>query len=412
VDAGGRRGLRAHLWTGAHDRGCVQGAPYEANRAKYGVSEHGEAWEDPKRFTVHLQNSWQPACHKEEYAKLQALARETTGFETCSECSRYWCQDTDEHETEYRSGGFEQPWILFLTRSSSSLAGAGDGDRAVRVTELNGSFTADHPTPTHRRVTHENSDGQPVEAVVYLPEDIDPEADEPLPTIAAIHGGPMSYDAPEFTFSTAAWCSRGYAVIKPNYRGSTSYGRGWAERLKGTRGDLEADDVVSGVRQLVDDGWAHPDRLFCTGFSYGGITTGHIVTQYHDFAAAAPEHGIYDFYSNFGTDDNHTWHEWEFGLPWENLDTYRDISSLNEVDAVETPLLVTAGEEDWRGPPDAGRAALRERAQTGLDAKLVIYPGEHHGVGAPKRATHRMAELTAWFEQHDPGVESSASATE
>jgi dipeptidyl aminopeptidase/acylaminoacyl peptidase len=62
------------------------------------------------------------------------------------------------------------------------------------------------------------------------------------------------------------------------------------------------------------------------------------------------EHGIYDFYSNFGTDDNHTWHEWEFGLPWENLDTYRDISSLTEVDAVETPLLFTAGEEDWRGP--------------------------------------------------------------
>ncbi|MFB6360522.1 MAG: alpha/beta hydrolase family protein, partial [Halobacteriales archaeon] len=295
-----------------------------------------------------------------------------------------------------------QPNDVF-TLDASGLDGA-DDDPAVRVTDLNGSFTAAHPAPEHQRVTYENSDGHTVEAIVYMPDDFDPDADGPRPTIAAIHGGPMSYDAPEFDFPLAYWCSRGYAVIKPNYRGSTSYGRDWAEQLKGTRGDLEADDVVSGVRQLVEQGWADPDRLFCTGFSYGGITTGHIVTQYHDFAAAAPEHGIYDFYSNFGTDDNHTWHEWEFGLPWANLDTYRDISSLTDVDAVETPLLITAGEEDWRCPPTQAEQLYVSVRKQGVDAKLVIYPGEHHDVGAPRRATHRLEELTAWFEQHDPEV--------
>ncbi|WP_313691625.1 S9 family peptidase [Halorarum halobium] len=273
-----------------------------------------------------------------------------------------------------------------------------------RLTSLNAAWVADAPLPDHEVVSFENSDLEEIEAVVYYPSEFDPEADGPAPAIASIHGGPMSYDAPGFRFTTACWTSRGYVVVKPNYRGSTSYGRAFSESLKGSRGDLESDDVISAMDHLVAEGVADPDRLFCTGFSYGGITTAHVVTRTDEFAAAAPEHGVYDFYSNFGTDDNHNWHEWEFGMPWENEETYRDISSISRVDRIDTPLLITAGEEDWRCPPTQAEQLYVSVRKRGVDAKLVIYPDEHHNIGDPKRATHRIEELTEWFEAHDPAL--------
>lgn len=275
-------------------------------------------------------------------------------------------------------------------------------DAVQRLSELNADVLEEVPDPQVQRITFENSDGDEIEAIVYLPADFDVDNPDPAPTIAAIHGGPMSYDAPTFDFDHTVWTSRGYVVIRVNYRGSTSYGREFADQLRGSRGELESDDVVSGVRHLVDCGWADPDRLFVTGFSYGGITSAHIVTRYDDFAAAAPEHGIYDFYANFGTDDNHAWHEWEFGMPWENYDSYRDISSLTDVDQIETPLLITAGEQDWRCPPTQAEQLYVSVRKQGVDAKLVIYPDEHHNIGDPTRATHRLRELTDWFETHDP----------
>ncbi|MEZ3115931.1 prolyl oligopeptidase family serine peptidase [Halobaculum sp. MBLA0147] len=279
------------------------------------------------------------------------------------------------------------------------------GGPLARVTAFNEDWATDRPLPDAEVRRYENSDGEEIEAVTYYPADYDPETDDPRPTVVAIHGGPMSYDAPTFRFDVAYWTSHGYVVAKPNYRGSTSYGRAFAEQLAGTRGELETDDVVSLTDELVADGVADPDRLFCTGFSYGGITTAHVVTRTDQFAAAAPEHGIYDFYGNFGTDDNHNWHDWEFGVPWENPETYREISSLSRVGAVDTPLLITAGEEDWRCPPTQAEQLYVSVRKQGVDAKLVIYTGENHDVDDPSRTTRRIEELHDWFRAHDPAVE-------
>mgnify|MGYP000097273938 CR=1 FL=1 len=278
---------------------------------------------------------------------------------------------------------------------------ATDDDQLRRLSAVNDDLLAEYAFPRAERVTYENDDGVDVEGIVYLPPEHDPETDDPLPVVASIHGGPMSYDEPEFSFQYAFWTTRGYAVFKPNYRGSTSYGVDFCESLRGSRGDLETDDLTSGLDHLADAGWTDRDREFVTGFSYGGITTAHAVTRTDRFAAAAAEHGIYDFHSVFGTDDNHLWHEDEFGLPWEEPETFREISSITDADAIDTPLLITAGEEDWRCPPTQAEQLYVSVKKTGTDAKLVIYPNEHHNVGDPERAIHRLETLTEWFEASD-----------
>jgi len=270
----------------------------------------------------------------------------------------------------------------------------------TRLTTVNDAVLEDADAPTCVRVAWENSDGIEIEGFAYLPPDFDREDPDPAPLVASIHGGPMSYDAPSFAFDYLYWTNNGYVVLRTNYRGSTSYGREFSESLRGTRGDLEVDDVLTGVDALADRGWIDEDARYVTGFSYGGITTANIVTQDDRFDAAAAEHGVYDFHSTFGTDDNHIWHEDEFGLPWENLDTYREISALTDVGDVDTPLLITAGDQDWRCPPTQAEQLYVSVRKQGVDAKLVVYQNEHHNIGDPDRAIHRLEELTTWFADH------------
>ena len=285
---------------------------------------------------------------------------------------------------------------------AGDLAGeSGDATEPTRLTALNEDLLEDRHTPECRRVTFE-SGGEEIEALVYFPDDFDPEDPDPRPVVASIHGGPVSYDAPTFSFEFAHFTGQGYVVLRTNYRGSSSYGREFSEQIRGEWGPRETADVLAGVEELVAREWADPERLFATGFSYGGITTGYLVAESDRFAAAAAEHGVYDFRSAFGTDDSHVWWENDFGLPWENEEGYDAASSIRDVGNVETPLLVTAGGEDWRCPPSQSEQLYVSVKKQGVPARLVVYPDENHNIGDPDRAVHRLDELTDWFERHDP----------
>lgn len=278
-------------------------------------------------------------------------------------------------------------------------------DPRVRLSELNAEFVAEHDLPETTRISFDSEDGQTVEAVVYHPTEFDPDDPEPRPTVLKIHGGPMSYDSPGFGVDETVYTSRGHLVVEVNYRGSTSYGRAFCEELKGAWNTKEVADLRAGVDAVVERRWADSDRLFCTGFSQGGVNTAYMVTTTDRFAAAATEHGVYDNRSAFGTDDSHNWWEADFGLPWEDPGAYDDSSSITDVGEVDTPLLVTAGGEDWRCPPTQAEQLYVSVRKQGVPARLVVYPDEHHDIGDPDRAIHRLEELTEWFERFDSEVE-------
>ncbi|WP_207589241.1 prolyl oligopeptidase family serine peptidase [Halomontanus rarus] len=272
----------------------------------------------------------------------------------------------------------------------------------ARLTALNDAELERWETPVCERIRYESDDGTEIDALAYHPPSFEPDDPEPHPLVVSIHGGPMAYDEPMFTFADACWTSRGYVVLKPNYRGSTSYGADFCETLKGAWNTVEVEDILAGVDAMVDRGWADSDRLFCTGFSQGGVNTAYAITKTDRFAAAAAEHGVYDMRSCFGTDDCHNWWENDFGLPWEESETYEEISSIADVDRIETPLLVTAGGQDWRCPSTQAEQLYLSVKKRGIPARLVVYPDERHNVGGPDRAVHRLEELTGWFERFDP----------
>jgi dipeptidyl aminopeptidase/acylaminoacyl peptidase len=277
---------------------------------------------------------------------------------------------------------------------------AEDEVERTRLTALNDDLLDRYEQPGCRKLTVDSGDVT-VDAWTFYPPAFDPDDPEPYPTVLAIHGGPAFYDQPRFQFLDAVLTTRGYVVCRVNYRGSTSYGSEFSGALRGRWNSVEVDDLLAVTDALVDRGWADPDRLFPTGFSQGGINTAYLVTSTDRFAAAAAEHGIYDARSAFGTDDSHVWWGQEFGLPWEDDDTYDDISSLPDVGDVTTPTLLTAGANDRRCPPGQAEQFYVSLRKQGLDSRLVIYD-ENHNITNPDRAIHRLEELLGWFDRFDP----------
>jgi dipeptidyl aminopeptidase/acylaminoacyl peptidase len=274
------------------------------------------------------------------------------------------------------------------------------GGSAMQLTDTGGTL-APGSTVVSERVSY-TVDGVDVEALVHRDADAAP-AD--LPVVVDIHGGPMAYDSPSYSFQTHFFTSRGYAVLQVNYRGSTSYGRAFSEAIRGDWGPRETADIEAGVRHLVDCGWADPERVFVTGFSQGGVNTAYVLTRTDVATAGAAQHGIYDYRAAYGTDDSHVWWDDDFGRPWEEPETYERTSSITDVGAIDAPLLITAGGEDWRCPPTQAEQLYVSVKKQGVPAKLVVYPSLPHSYGGPEQATHRLETVAEWFEEHDPAVE-------
>lgn len=282
---------------------------------------------------------------------------------------------------------------------------AGDLDASSdprrRITAVNESLLADADPMSCRRISFDATDGESVEGIVYAPRDLDGTDDEPLPLLLKIHGGPMAYDAPGWGFDEQFFVEEGYLVLEVNYRGSTSYGAAFCEALRGAWNGQEVADLLAGVDSVIGRGWVDPEQLYVTGFSQGGVNTGYLVTETDRFTAAAAEHGIYDLTSSFGTDDSQVWLTADNGVPWENPERYRKQSAIHDVGEVSTPTLVTCGENDWRCPPSQSEQFYVSLKKAGVDARLVVYQGEHHNIGAPDRAIHRLEELRDWFQRYD-----------
>jgi dipeptidyl aminopeptidase/acylaminoacyl peptidase len=210
----------------------------------------------------------------------------------------------------------------------------------------------------------------------------------------------MWYDTVQFEFDTQYWANRGYMVLMVNYRGSISYGEAFCQSIQGDWGPREHDDVMSGVDYLISQGWTTEAQLYCTGFSQGGIMTNWAVGHTDRFRAAVSEHGMWDYVAAYGTDDCHLWWQDDLGVPWQNPDLYYKIAPVSGLKNIRTPLLITAGEHDWRCPLNQAEelyVALRKR---GVPTELVIYPGEHHAITRPSRAIDRLQRIDDWLARY------------
>ena len=237
-------------------------------------------------------------------------------------------------------------------------------------------------------VRYKSSDGLEIPAYLTLPKGIAPKN---LPTIVIPHGGPWARDVWGYNSLAQFFANRGYAVLMPNFRASTGYGKKFLDAGNHQWGRKMQDDITWGVKYLVSQGITDPKHVGILGGSYGGYATLAGVTFTPDvYAAAVDIVGPSNLITLIETIPPY----WEAGrkLFYERMGDpttpegkamLLDQSPLTHADKIKTPLLVAQGANDPRvnkREADQIVIALRDR---GFPVEYILAPDEGHGFARP-----------------------------
>jgi dipeptidyl aminopeptidase/acylaminoacyl peptidase len=267
-----------------------------------------------------------------------------------------------------------------------------------KLSDINGAFVRDLQVGSKEKIEFASADGTKVEAFVTKPPGF--VAGRRYPTILQVHGGPVGQVAYGYDFSNQYLAAHGYVVVEPNPRGSTGRGQEFIRAIYRTWGITDYDDVIAAIDHVVKLGYADPDRLAVTGYSYGGYMTNVIITRTNRFKAAASGAGHSLIAANYGHDIYQKWYSWELGVPWENADKYERLSPLMQAGSVQTPTLFLGGREDWNVPVLNAELFYQSLKKRGVDTELVVYPGTHHGGWSDDFERDRLVRIREWFDKY------------
>ena len=259
-----------------------------------------------------------------------------------------------------------------------------------------------------RPIRYKSSDGLEIPAYLTLPKGL-PEKN--LPLVVVPHGGPWARDNWGYNSMAQFLANRGYAVLNPNFRGSTSYGKKFLDAGNGQWGDKMQDDITWGVKHLVDQGIADPKRVAIMGGSYGGYATLAGVTFTPDLYAAAV---AIVAPSNLNTLLGSIPPYWEQirvlfhkrmgdpNTPQGKAQLERQ-SPLNHVAKIKTPLMIVQGANDPRvkkAESDQIVIALRERS---YPVQYLLAGDEGHGFQRPVNNMALFAAAEKFLAKHIGG---------
>ncbi len=289
-----------------------------------------------------------------------------------------------------------------------------DEPREVHVTGLDAfrpmqlsSVTADVPRPPMGRtelLAWEAPDGTPVEGLLTYP--VGYEEGSQVPLILNVHGGPAGVFAQSFTGNPSIYmiqyfAQEGMAVLRPNPRGSTGYGKEfrYANFMDWGYGDLS--DLLAGVDEVIEMGVAHPDSLLLMGWSYGGYMTSFAVTQTDRFRAASMGAGLPNLVSMVTTTDIGDYLVGHLGDEYFNdYETYEKHSAIYHIKNVTTPTQVIHGALDLRVPFTQGQEFYTSLVRLGVDTEFVVYPRTPHGPTEPKFLMDVSERILVWFNKY------------
>ena len=249
-----------------------------------------------------------------------------------------------------------------------------------------------------------SKDGLDIEGLLTYPANY--EKGKRYPLLLNVHGGPMgvftqSYVASPGQYPIAAFSARGYAVLRPNPRGSSGNGKKFRYANYNDWGGGDYQDLMTGVDHVIKMGIADENRLGVMGWSYGGFMTSWTITQTKRFKAASVGAGVTNLMSFTGTADIPSFLPDYFGGEfWDNPETYRKHSAMFNIKGVTTPTLIQHGERDERVPLSQGLELYNALKRQGCTTKMVVYPRTPHGIEEPRLLVDCMERNLEWFGRY------------
>lgn len=236
-------------------------------------------------------------------------------------------------------------------------------------------------------IRYKTFDGRMIPAWFYPPEKAETntaplKSGAGIPVIVSVHGGPEGQALPTFSAVDQYFLSRGYAILSPNVRGSTGYGKTYTHLDDILKREDSVKDLAAAVDWLKTKGGADPKRIAIMGGSYGGYMVLAAITLYPDlWSAAVDQFGI----ANFETFMRRTagyrrkLREREYGTLDKDLDFLRSISPIYRIDRVRAPLFVLHGRNDPRVPFGEAEQIVKALADRGRPVEHLYFDDEGHG---------------------------------
>ena len=305
----------------------------------------------------------------------------------------------------------ESSQIAALVGSMNSLTNvvlATNDSNSVQVLASPNLHIETWQLPTVQVVQWKAPDGTTIEGVLELPFGHKLH-DEPLPLYVHLHGGPTSSVTSSLEFSMygrGLLSSSGWAVLSPNYRGSTGYGDQFLTDLIGRENDIEVQDILAGVDAMIERGIIDPNRLAVGGWSNGGYLTNCLITATDRFKAASSGAGVFDQTMQWSIEDT-PGHVVNYarGLPWTATTEFQEMSPIYDAGQIKTPTIIHVGSGDARVPAEQSQALYRTlHDYLGIPVQLIEYPGAGHGLS---KMSHRKAKIdwdSAWLKHYVLGV--------
>ncbi|KAF1689689.1 alpha/beta hydrolase family protein [Pseudoxanthomonas koreensis] len=281
--------------------------------------------------------------------------------------------------------------------------------RAQRaITPAAGEVLADVAFGDYEQFSFAGWNGETVHGYVVKPWNY--QEGKRYPVAFLVHGGPQGSfgDGWSYRWNPQTYTGQGYAVVMIDFHGSTGYGQAFTDAISGNWGSKPLEDLQKG--------WAaaqrkYPfldgDRACALGASYGGYMTNWIAGNWFEADGSAPfkclvtHNGVFDTRS-MGVVTEELWFtEWEFGgTVAANPEGYEKYNPARHIARWKTPMLVVAGQNDFRVPLDQSLSAFTALQRAGIESKLLYFPDENHWVLKPANSVLWHDTVNAWLKQH------------
>jgi dipeptidyl aminopeptidase/acylaminoacyl peptidase len=273
----------------------------------------------------------------------------------------------------------------------------------TRLTDVNKTLMSELKLTEPEEIWYQSFDGKKIQAWVQRPPDFD--ASKKYPLILNIHGGPHAAYGYTFVHEMQWMAAKGYVVLYPNPRGSTTYGQDFGNVIQYHYPGDDYKDLMAGVDEVIKKGYVDATRLGVTGGSGGGLLTNWVVTQTDRFAAAVSQRSIADWAGFWYTADFTLFTpSWFRAAPWEDPKDFAARSPLTFVAKIKTPMMFIEGEQDFRTPPsDGGEQLFRALKYMKRPTVMVQFPGETHELsrsGQPWHRVERLQHIVRWFDKY------------
>jgi dipeptidyl aminopeptidase/acylaminoacyl peptidase len=276
-----------------------------------------------------------------------------------------------------------------------------------RLTDVNQALWSGLNLTAPEEFTYTSFDGKSIQAWIQKPPDFDPRKTYPL--VLDIHGGPHTAYGWIFDHEFQWLAAKGYVVLYPNPRGSTSYGQEFGNIIQYHYPGDDYRDLMTGVDELLKRGYVDEKKLGVTGGSGGGVLTDWTVTHTTRFAAAVSQRDISNWSCWWYTADFTLFQpNWFKAPPFQDPQDYANRSAITFVQDIRTPMMFVLGEADSRTPPECGGEELfRALKFLKRPTAMVMFPRETHELsrsGEPWHRIERLEHIAGWFDKWLKGV--------